>query len=197
MLTSAKTIHDFTINGNAVSRGRCQNGEIFDIKKKIIIQRGYKMGIEIERKFIVKDLQWMSKSTKPKYIRQGYLSTEPNRTVRIRVVNNIGKITIKGANQNGSRPEYEYDIPLGDAKELLDKLCPKPQIEKNRYEIIVGSHTWEVDEFLGANDGLIIAEVELENINEKILIPEWAGLEVTTDHRYSNSNLTLHPFPTW
>ena len=155
------------------------------------------MGIEIERKFIVKDLQWMPKSIVPQYLRQGYLSVTPQRTVRVRLLDAIGKITIKGESHNSVRLEYEYDIPRQEAEELLDRLCLQPQIEKNRYRVPIGPHVWEVDEFLGQNQGLIVAEVELDSVDEFVKIPDWANTEVTSDHRYSNSFLSLHPFKTW
>ena len=155
------------------------------------------MGLEIERKFIVSDLQWLPTDTPRSYIRQGYLSTEPSRTVRVRIIDSMAKITIKGANINGARAEYEYDIPVPEAREMLDNLCLSPQIEKYRYFLPVGPHQWEIDHFLGENAGLIIAEVELQAIDEEIHLPPWLGKEVTIDHKYSNSFLSLHPYSTW
>ncbi len=152
------------------------------------------MSFEIERKFLVKDDFW--KSLPAIYFCQGYLCRDPNRTVRIRIANNAARITIKGAIVQGVRYEFEYDIPIEDANILLD-MCDKPLIEKNRRLLAVGDHCWEIDEFLGDNLGLVVAEIELQSNDQEFEIPDWVGPEVTHDLRYQNSNLVHNPFSAW
>jgi adenylate cyclase len=154
--------------------------------------------IEIERKFLVTSMDFISESFKQHSIAQGYLNSNPERTVRIRIKGEKGFITIKGAgNESGlSRMEWEKEIPFEEAQSLL-QLCEKGAIEKTRYEVKSGHHIIEIDVFHGDNDGLIMAEVELENENEAIEIPNWLGKEVTGDKRYYNSYLSLHPYKTW
>ena len=153
------------------------------------------MGVEIERKFLVKSDQWRDLASGELY-RQGYIPTLES-TVRIRVVNDQGFITIKGITQGISRAEFEYEIPLEDATQMLDPLCKPPLIEKYRHKIELNGLVWEVDEFLGENRGLTIAEVELKSADQAIDLPEWIGEDVSHDPRYYNSNLTKHPFTTW
>ena len=155
------------------------------------------MGIEIERKLLLINSDWQSLFHRRIYVRQGYLSTTPDRTVRIRIWDKQGKLTIKNAPKNGTRLEYEYDIPLQDATEMLNKMCPRPQIEKHRHLVKFGEHLWEVDVFLGSNLGLVVAEVELTDPDEEFCLPPWVGQEITTDHRYSNSQLSLLPYLQW
>jgi adenylate cyclase len=154
--------------------------------------------IEIERKFLVTSMDFISESFKQHSIAQGYLNSNLERTVRIRIKGEKGFITIKGAgNESGlSRMEWEKEIPFEEAQSLL-QLCEKGAIEKTRYEVKSGHHIIEIDVFHGDNDGLIMAEVELENENEAIEIPDWLGKEVTGDKRYYNSYLSLHPYKTW
>ncbi len=154
------------------------------------------MAKEIERKFLVKGDSWRGQSNGKRY-RQGYLSTVKERTVRVRVAGDKGFITVKGVNVGPTRSEYEYEIPLADVKEILDRLCERPPIEKTRYRIQFGGLTWEVDEFEGENRGLITAEVELTDENQEVSFPDWIGAEVTGDPRYFNSNLVAHPFSRW
>jgi CYTH domain-containing protein len=154
------------------------------------------MGSEIERKFLVKGDSWRAGAHGKPY-RQGYLSTVKERTVRIRTVGEQGYITIKGITVGASRPEYEYEIPVKDANEMLDKLCERPIIEKTRYRIPQDDIAWEVDEFEGDNRGLIVAEVELKDENQKVRHPDWIGEEVTNDPRYFNANLVKKPYTTW
>lgn len=156
------------------------------------------MGIEIERKFLVKETTWqlIKSTTTPIDIQQGYLSLEAERTVRVRIKKQQGILTIKGKSRGISRVEYEYPIPLADAQDLL-KLCIGAIIKKKRYLIREGTLTWEVDEFSGANQGLIIAEIELEQENQSIVLPPWIDREVSNDTRYYNSNLVSHPFENW
>ncbi len=154
------------------------------------------MATEIERKFLVKNDRWRELATGTVY-RQGYISTQKGITVRVRLVGNEGYLTIKSLTQGVSRVEYEYAIPAEDAQEMLDKLCDRPLIEKTRYKIELGSLVWEVDEFAGENQGLIIAEVELTDENQIIDLPDWMGEEVSDDPRYYNVNLVQHPFSQW
>lgn len=154
------------------------------------------MSTEIERKFLVKSEDWRFLATGKLY-RQGYLSTKKSCTVRVRLVGNQGYITIKGSTQGISRAEYEYPIPAEDAQAMLDNLCDRPLIEKTRYKIEFAGLIWEVDEFAGDNQGLIVAEVELTDENQIIELPDWIGKEVSDDPRYFNANLTKHPFSQW
>ena len=154
------------------------------------------MAKEIERKFLVTGEAWRALAEGNRY-RQGYLSTVKQRTVRVRTVGDTGFLTIKGVSVGAARSEYEYEIPIADAEEMLDDLCEKPIIEKNRYKIPLEGVVWEVDEFLGLNDGLIVAEVELESEEQAFATPEWIGEEVTGDPKYFNSSLIARPFSTW
>lgn len=154
------------------------------------------MGLEIERKFLVSGEQWKDMVEKTMAIKQGYLSTAPERTVRVRTKDNQGFLTIKGKTQHLSRTEYEYEIPLKDALSLL-QLCELHPIEKVRHEVRVGTKLWEVDVFEGVNSGLVLAEVELDSEEEAIEIPSWAGREVSQDLRYFNSYLSQNPFKGW
>jgi len=154
--------------------------------------------IEIERKFLVTSLAFKDEAFAKNEIAQGYLNSNPERTVRIRIKEQKGYITIKGmGNKSGaSRLEWEKEIPLDEAKQLL-QLYEKGAIEKTRYEVKSGIHTIEIDEFHGENKGLIMAEIELENENETIEKPSWLGKEVTGDKRYYNSYLSQNPYTTW
>lgn len=154
------------------------------------------MATEIERKFLVKSEAWKNLATGTIY-RQGYIATKKGTTVRVRLAGNQSYLTIKGKSEGISRAEYEYPIPLEDAQEMLDNLCDRPLIEKTRYKITVGDLVWEVDEFSGENQGLIVAEVELKEANQTISFPEWIGQEVSDDPRYYNANLVQHPYCQW
>jgi adenylate cyclase len=154
------------------------------------------MAIEIERKFLVKSEAWRNLAVGVVY-RQGYLCTEPERTVRVRIAGDRAYLTIKGATIGQSRPEYEYPIPLADAAEMLAKLCHRPLIEKTRYRIALNDVVWEVDEFTADNEGLILAEVELRDETQSLQIPDWIGAEVSGDPRYFNSYLVQHPYSQW
>ena len=152
---------------------------------------------EIERKFLVNGNEWRNQANGILY-RQGYLSTNIKRAVRIRTVGEEKAfLTIKALEQGAVRSEYEYEIPLPDAVSLLDELCEYPLIEKKRYKINYEGLVWEVDEFFGENEGLIIAEVELSDENQVIAIPDWVGEEVTDDPRYLNANLVKNPYKSW
>jgi adenylate cyclase len=154
------------------------------------------MATEIERKFLVKRDKWKT-SVKGKIYRQGYLSSVKERVVRVRTIENKGFLTIKGITKGVSRSEFEYEISVEDANIMLDEICEKPIIEKKRYKIPVSSLIFEVDEFFGENEGLVVAEVELADENQKIDFPVWIGAEVSGDPRYFNSNLIQHPFKKW
>lgn len=154
------------------------------------------MGKEIEKKFLIVSDDWRRLGTGEPYC-QGYLNSEKGRTVRVRTVNDLGILTIKGANVGATRLEYEYDIPIDEAREMLRELCHKPLIEKTRYTIPFAGFIWEVDEFQGENDGLIFAEIELEYEGQKFDKPPWIGKEVTGDSRYYNANLVKNPYSNW
>lgn len=154
------------------------------------------MAKEIERKFLVSGEDWRALARGTRY-RQGYLSTVKERTVRVRTIDDRAFLTVKGVSVGATRSEYEYEIPAADADEMLNALCEKPIIEKNRYKIPLGGITWEVDEFLGVNDGLIVAEVELQSEDQSFPKPAWIGEDVTDDPRYFNANLIARPFSTW
>jgi len=151
---------------------------------------------EIERKFLVRGNGWRDHGAGVPY-RQGYLSTVAERTVRVRLIRDKGWLTIKGITVGATRSEYEYEIPADEAGEMLNILCERPLIEKTRYRIEHQGLTWEVDEFDGDNAGLIIAEVELEEESQAIVLPDWVGEEVTDDPRYYNANLIANPYTTW
>lgn len=156
------------------------------------------MAQEIERKFLVTSDAYKKESVKRTRITQGYLSSVPERTVRVRIKGDKGYITIKGeCNESGtSRYEWEKEIPVEEAEELL-QICEPGVIHKTRYEVNVGRFTFEVDEFYGENQGLVVAEVELLNENDHFDKPEWIGAEVTGDVRYYNSMLKKKPYTTW
>ena len=154
------------------------------------------MGTEIERKFLLTGDDWR-KLAGGTYYRQGYLNSQKERTVRVRTIDDKGFLTIKGISVGATRMEFEYEIPVEDANVLLYKLCEEPIIEKNRYKIEFAGFIWEVDEFFGENDGLIVAEIELESEDQQFDKPEWIGEEVSGDPRYFNSNLIKHPYSSW
>ena len=156
------------------------------------------MAHEIERKFLVTSNAYKNIATKVIRIIQGYLSSVPERTVRVRIKGKSGFITIKGAgNISGvSRYEWEKEIPTSEVEELL-KICEPGVIDKTRYEVKVGKHTYEIDEFHGENEGLIVAEIELSSEDEHFEKPEWLGKEVTGEVKYYNSMLMKNPFTKW
>lgn len=155
------------------------------------------MGKEIERKFLI-DLEKWQRLSKPQgqLYRQGYLSTDPSRTIRVRLTETTGYITVKGISINATRSEYEYEIPASEAKELLDSFSVS-ELSKTRYKIDHNGKVWEVDEFSGDNSGLIIAEIELTSEDEYFDMPDWVGEEVTGEERYYNSSLTIKPYKNW
>ena len=154
------------------------------------------MGKEIERKFLVKNKEFKKLAEGVMY-RQGYLNSAKERTVRIRIAGGKAFLTIKGIAIGVTRAEYEYEIPVDDCNDILDNLAEKPLIDKKRYKIPQGELTWQIDEFFGENTGLIVAEIELENEDQRFDKPAWVGEEVTGDQRYFNSNLIKTPFTRW
>ncbi|MDP5063009.1 MAG: CYTH domain-containing protein [Maribacter sp.] len=154
--------------------------------------------IEIERKFLVKSEDYKTNASSRTRIVQGFLNTDPNRTVRIRIKGDSGFITVKGkSNETGtSRFEWEKEILVEEAEAML-KLCEKGILDKYRYEIEIGDHVYEVDEFYGDNKGLTVAEIELTEENESFKKPAWLGVEVTGEVKYYNSQLSKHPFKSW
>ena len=154
------------------------------------------MGKEIERKFLI-DISKIESPGSGSHIKQGYISTTDNTAVRVRVKGDIAYLTLKGENKGATRPEFEYDIPIDDANEIIKELCSGPIIDKTRYLVEHGSHTWEVDVFHGDNDGLIVAEVELESETEAVDLPNWVISEVTGQVEYYNSSLIDNPFSKW
>ena len=152
------------------------------------------MGVEIERKFLVREDFHPDAAGTP--IAQGYLSRDPARTVRVRIAGERAYLTIKGKNVGAARAEFEYEIPAADAEELL-ALCDEPLVEKTRYVENYAGHVWEVDVFHGANEGLIVAEIELTSETEMFALPAWAGADVTGLKRYYNAALIAHPYRLW
>lgn len=152
------------------------------------------MATEIERKFLVKGEDW--RQAKPMRLSQGYLNRDKERTVRVRIADDKAFLTIKGKTQGISRAEFEYGIPVADAQQLL-KLSDGPIVEKWRHIVPHQGRKWEVDEFLGENAGLVVAEIELEQEDQAFEQPSWLGEEVTQDPRYSNSNLSANPYNRW
>ncbi|MGY0391095.1 CYTH domain-containing protein [Bizionia sp. KMM 8389] len=154
--------------------------------------------IEIERKFLVNSQDFKAESAKEIRIIQGFLNTHKARTVRVRIKGELGFITVKGVSTNDglSRFEWEKEIPKTDAQDLLE-LCEPGVIDKIRYEIPYGNHIFEVDEFFGDNEGLVVAEVELQHHTEVYKKPNWLGVEVTGDTKYYNSQLSKNPFKNW
>jgi adenylate cyclase len=155
------------------------------------------MAIEIERKFLLKNDDWRGLAIGTIY-QQGYILAQDKLTsIRLRIIDADAYLTIKSKTEGISRNEFEYPIPLEDAKIMLNTLCNRPLIEKIRYKIKQEDLIWEIDEFKGENEGLILAEVELINENQTINLPHWVGKEVTNDSRYYNVNLAKHPYQTW
>jgi adenylate cyclase len=159
------------------------------------------MGIEIERKFLVHSDRWqqwkLANAVEGVLYRQGYVPTIDKRTVRIRVAGSQGYLTLKGPVQDCSRLEFEYPIPVDDAMQMLDHFCRSPLIEKFRYKVPDHGLIWEIDEFLGENAGLLLAEVELSDRQQAVTLPDWVAEEVSGDARYFNSYLVSCPFQTW
>jgi CYTH domain-containing protein len=155
------------------------------------------MSKEIERKFLVDFDEWLSVKAKEILVRQGYLTDYIEPSIRVRVAGNKGYLTIKGKVSGITRDEFEYEIPFNDADYMLKNFCNNSIIEKFRSEIEVDGSLWQVDRFIGENEGLIVAEIELQNEEQLIKIPKWITKEVTGDQRYYNSNLSRIPFLRW
>jgi len=154
------------------------------------------VGIEIERKFLVVGEAW-KQADKATLMTQGYICSDPERIVRVRIDGGHAVLTIKGKTVGISRSEWEYPIPLADAQQMLDGLCGKALIQKYRYRLELDGLTWEVDEFLGENAGLVVAEIELESETQQFTAPSWLGQEVSHDRRYANAQLFKHPYCHW
>ena len=159
------------------------------------------MGIEIERKFLLKNDSWKSQVSEVHVIKQGYLQSgleaAQKSSVRIRVSNDIANINIKSVDLSMVRQEFEYSIPLADAEQMLSTLCDEVIIEKTRYHVTYASHLWEVDIFEGQNAGLQVAEIELASLDESFEKPDWIGDEVSDDERYYNISLLKYPYEMW
>lgn len=153
--------------------------------------------LEIERKFLVVDNSWQSASQQAIEIRQGYLNLEQRCSIRVRVDGRHGWLNIKGATVGAERPEYEYEIPLTDAEQLLQSFAVGPVIEKTRHLVPFDGHLWEVDVFRGENRGLVVAEIELNDPAQSFEKPPWVGREVTDDIRYYNTSLCRRPYLSW
>lgn len=154
------------------------------------------MGMEIERKFLVLNGTYLD-GAEPVLIRQGYISNRAEGVVRVRTCENTAYLTIKGKNTGCKRLEYEYEIPYLDGVEMLAHLCGGLIVEKYRYQLVYGGFLWEVDRFMGGNEGLVLAEIELEDEEAVFPKPDWLGGEVTGEPRYANANLAVKPFKTW
>ncbi len=155
------------------------------------------MAMEIERKFLVKNEMWREGIVSDSVLKQGYLSSQPSATVRVRIDGQQAFLTIKSKTIGISRAEFEYPIPLADADDMLQGIAQKPLIDKIRYKVRCGKHVWDLDIFKGENLGLIVAEVELNHEDEAFLLPPWVGEEVSGDSRYFNSNLAKMPYSRW
>ncbi len=156
------------------------------------------MGLEIERKFLVRSDAWRQACGKDpgRHLCQAYLNRDPGRTVRVRIDGEQGFLTIKGRSVGATRSEFEYAIPRADAQALL-ALADGPLVEKRRHRLAMGALVWEIDEFLGANAGLVVAEIELAHEDQPFEHPDWLGDEVTQDPRYFNSALAARPYSSW
>jgi len=155
------------------------------------------MAIEIEHKFLLKNNDWRKQVARSIKYKQGYLSAQPTCSIRVRISDTQAWLNIKSATIGSHRNEYEYEIPLLDANEILSTLCAKPIIEKTRHFVVDDNNTWEIDEFSGVNQGLIVAELEISEIGKVFTKPSWLGLEVTDDLRYYNNNLARYPYTEW
>lgn len=155
------------------------------------------MGLEIERKFLVATDAWRDRVTASVRMEQGYIAETGSCSVRVRIAGNDASLNFKGLTIGRQRAEFEYPVPVEDAREMMSQFCPDSMISKVRHHVPVGDHVWEVDEFEGVNEGLIVAEVELGAVDEAFQRPDWAGEEVTDDVRYYNIRLVDHPWPEW
>jgi adenylate cyclase len=155
------------------------------------------MATEIEHKFLLANDDWRALVTHSAEFRQGYLNSDETSSVRVRIAGKQAWLNIKSATIGTHRKEFEYEIPVADAEDIITNLCHKPLIEKTRHFVNDGSHVWEIDVFAGENQGLIVAEIELSEIGETFNKPSWLGEEVTHNVRYYNNNLSRHPYSSW
>lgn len=155
------------------------------------------MAVEIERKFTLKNDNWRKDVQRSQRYVQGYLAGNDRSSIRVRIAGDKANLNIKSATLGIFRQEYEYDIPLSDAEEMIETLCEKPVIDKVRHFVSFAGKTWEIDEFSGENQGLIVAEVELDSENEQITLPEWVDEDVSHDTRYYNVCLVKNPYKNW
>lgn len=155
------------------------------------------MGIEIERKYLIVNDNWQQNADEGIYMIQAYMGSNDKSSVRIRVNGETANLNIKSKTIGAQRSEFDYAIPVVEAMEMLETLCEKPFIEKTRYHVRFQDHTWEIDVFAGENLGLIVAELELNSVDETFALPDWAGKEVTEDPRYYNICLVNHPYKDW
>lgn len=155
------------------------------------------MATEIERKFLLKNDDWRTSVTKESFYRQGYLANSEGASVRVRIAEGQANLNIKSMTLGISRHEFEYSIPLEDGEQMLNELCVGPKIEKTRYLVEHEGHTWEIDVFVGDNEGLVVAEIELASEGEKFALPSWIGEEVSHEKRYYNLCLVGHPYKDW
>jgi len=155
------------------------------------------MGTEIERKFLLKSDVWRNEVKESMRLVQGYLLRGDQSAVRVRIKDDVAELNIKHTQDGINRLEYEYEIPVADAREILDEVAQKPLIDKTRHHVVHDGHLWEIDEFYGENAGLIVAEIELARADEPFAKPAWLGQEVSLDQRYYNSNLSKLPYTQW
>ncbi|MES9903914.1 MAG: CYTH domain-containing protein [Sedimenticola sp.] len=155
------------------------------------------MAIEIERKFLVANDEWKRSVVSEAVLKQGYLANQANASVRVRIDGDKANLNIKSITIGIKRAEFEYEVPLDDAEEMLAKVAERPFIDKIRYKVKCGEHIWELDVFAGENSGLVVAEIELDSEDEAFELPAWAGDEVSDDVRYYNVNLVQHPYSNW
>lgn len=155
------------------------------------------MAIEIEHKFLLANQDWRTQIMHSAIFKQGYLSALPTSSIRVRISDNLAWLNIKSAVIGTERHEYEYPIPVNEAEEIMNNLCQRPLIEKTRHFVKNQDHVWEIDEFWGDNEGLLVAEIELSSVSECFQKPDWLGQEVTDDRRYYNNNLINHPYCQW
>jgi len=155
------------------------------------------MGIEIERKFLITNDNWRKDADAGTYMVQAYMSSNEKSSIRIRIIGDAANLNIKSKTLGIERSEFEYPIPINEAKEMLDSLCDRPYIEKTRFHVMHDSHQWEIDVFTGENEGLIVAELELGSADEQFTLPDWVGNDVSDDPRYYNICLVSHPYKDW
>lgn len=155
------------------------------------------MAIEIEHKFLIVNDDWRNEADEGIYMVQGYMGSNEKSSIRIRIHGDSANLNIKGKTIGIQRSEYDYPIPVDEAKEILESLCDRPFIEKTRFHVMHEGHKWEIDVFAGDNEGLIVAEVELDSVGESFSLPDWVGEDVSDNPRYYNICLVMHPYKDW